>query len=329
MTSTVLLSDAGNIELLSVMPDGRLVFSNKDAVHGTELWYSDGTAETTQLWMDINPGADDSYLSRLQLDGNSFYFEATSPAFGREVWYVRDMGSQPQVIDIAPGPASSNPTQFASSDGVFVRTDLGIRELNGSEATPLGDGGFAYNVYPLPMLGDNGGLYFYGSDLSYWDGNSIIHGRSFSLFGTFLGSVSNGVIFIADDGVTGMEIWFSDGTIGGTALVLDAETATASSSPADLLNHNGNLAFTASNTSGRMILEINGAGTISVVNSAILSGAIERRQDKGKVLSIPNLNGMVQPHRPVFSNGTVRRNRSLRRFPTVSIRFFQHLPRTD
>lgn len=60
-----------------------------------------------------------------------------------------------------------------------------------------------------------------------------------------LAEIDGKVCFAADDGIHGNELWISDGTVQGTKLLKDIQPGTASSDPANLVAHNGNLYFTA------------------------------------------------------------------------------------
>jgi ELWxxDGT repeat protein len=73
--------------------------------------------------------------------------------------------------------------------------------------------------------------------------------------------------FAADDGVSGEELWKSDGTSAGTVLVKDIWGGSSSSSPAELTVVGGTIFFTAQDvTSGRELWKSDGtsAGTVRV-----------------------------------------------------------------
>src|SRR5262249_5712663 len=60
-----------------------------------------------------------------------------------------------------------------------------------------------------------------------------------------LTAVSGLLFFEANDAIHGYELWKSNGTAAGTAIVKDINPGSASSSPLDLTNVNGTLFFTA------------------------------------------------------------------------------------
>lgn len=83
------------------------------------------------------------------------------------------------------------------------------------------------------------------------------------------GFVSAGAFtyFIATDGISGQELWKSDGTETGTVMVKDIYPGTASSNPVFLTNINDTLFFTATNgTNGEELWKSDGteAGTVMV-----------------------------------------------------------------
>ncbi|MCA9213603.1 MAG: peptidylprolyl isomerase, partial [Planctomycetales bacterium] len=57
--------------------------------------------------------------------------------------------------------------------------------------------------------------------------------------------VGNVAFFVGNDGVNGRELWKTDGTVGGTTLVLDINPGLGSSDPTGLVEHNGMLYFAA------------------------------------------------------------------------------------
>jgi ELWxxDGT repeat protein len=82
-----------------------------------------------------------------------------------------------------------------------------------------------------------------------------------------LTNVNGTLVFTANDGSTGVELWKSDGTKNGTVLVKDIVSGINGSSPSNLTNVNGTLFFTADNgKNGIELWKSNGtaAGTVMV-----------------------------------------------------------------
>lgn len=82
-------------------------------------------------------------------------------------------------------------------------------------------------------------------------------------------NVNGTVFFVANDGVTGFELWKSDGTSTGTQLVRDIRPGPLGSNPSHLINVNGTLYFVADDGStGRELWRSDGtaAGTQRVID---------------------------------------------------------------
>jgi ELWxxDGT repeat protein len=189
----------------------RIVFAGDDEVGGTELWVSDGTAAGTVLRADINPAVNStsgagigSSPSGFVTAGSMLYFSADDGLAGRELWAF-DGTSVFQVADVAPGAISSSPVllgavgstlYFSANNGVVGRelwktdgltTALVSDILPGSAASFVSRSAQAFR--PAAVQGDN-------------------------------------LLFAADDGQHGVELWASDGTAAGTTLVRDINTKT-------------------------------------------------------------------------------------------------------
>ncbi len=212
---------------------GTLYFVADDGISGRELWKSDGSEAGTVLVKDINPssGAEDP-PSRLTALGGTLIFSAVTSGSGRELW--KSDGSDAGTVllkEISPGPASSYPTQFSEVNGeLFFLAGLEGTELWKTDGTTAG-------TVPVKL------------DFSAYDGPYAISPSS-------LVNVSGTLFFAASDGLSGKELWKSDGTTAGTVLVADIrpgfsyadpyETVPYGSGPFQLTNVSGTLFFTAS-----------------------------------------------------------------------------------
>jgi ELWxxDGT repeat protein len=90
-----------------------------------------------------------------------------------------------------------------------------------------------------------------------------------------LTQVGSFVFFTADDGITGLELWRSDGSVPGTVRVKDIISGSGSSLPSDLTACNGFVFFVANNnTNGRELWKSDGtaAGTVMVKDILKASG---------------------------------------------------------
>jgi ELWxxDGT repeat protein len=221
-------------------------------VTGRELWKTDGTAAGTVQVVDLRPGPDGSsptYLTCCTVGGRDvLVFAADDGVNGVEPWMSDGTAAGTmRIADLVAGPGSSSPEWFCQVAGgvCFAAADPAHgRELWRSDLTPAGTA-LVRDVFPGPdgsalqwLVPDGaGGVLFLATDgvfgfepwrsagtaattamiLDIWPGASSSVNW---LFGEY---VQHGgrTWFAADDGVHGEELWCTDGTASGTALVAD------------------------------------------------------------------------------------------------------------
>ena len=202
---------------------------------GRELWKSDGTVAGTVMVKDINPGFSNGapdyvpLTNSIWLDGKLF-FVANDGTAGEELWLTDGTETGTVLLkDINTGAANSNIQFLSIIDGkVFFRANDGTNgnELWSTDGTEAGTQ-LVKNINP----GTQDGLHF-----------STVN---FTVF-------QNKMLFTANDGATGREIWLTDGTAAGTQLFSDVNLGAQESIPSDYhLIGNSLLFFAQTQPTGR------------------------------------------------------------------------------
>lgn len=198
---------------------GSALFFAVDAMHGDELWRTDGTAAGTRLVLDTEPGAGPSIPELLTV-------------VGRQAFFVK----RPNSISV--------PDSLWRTDGTAAGTTL-LRRF-ASASTGIGQ---------LTAVGDD--VFFYADDVAagreLWKSDGTVAGTvmvkdirpgSASSSPNWLTAIGTTLFFEADDGVSGTELWKSDGTAAGTVLVKDVNPI-GNASPSGFTAFGGMVYFAA------------------------------------------------------------------------------------
>jgi ELWxxDGT repeat protein len=209
-----------------------IYFAANDAIHGIELWRSDGTDAGTYMLKDIVRGAASSDILDITAANGKLYFAAFTPDNGYEPWVSDGTESGTQLLmDISPGTGSSYPLEFvALHDRVYFAAGSAQDELWKTDGTTsgtkevidIGQGGSTgYAITQLTTA--NNLLFFTFADFTtggwqLWRSNGtanatydVSRGNFFPYVPAQLTKYNNELYFSADDG-TGRKLWISDGT---------------------------------------------------------------------------------------------------------------------
>ena len=180
-----LLSSAvnGYSSLITVARNGAY-FRATNGVNGTELWFTDGSEEGTNMISDIYPGTSESIPSSLTVIGDVVYFSANNGVNGTELWISDGTESGTNMIfDINPGQASGNPSQmteaggviyFSASDGVYGQELWKTTGLTSTTEMVKDIRNGSSGSYPSDFIEFKEKLYFSaGSYREDWDINRI------------------------------------------------------------------------------------------------------------------------------------------------------------
>ncbi|MFO1055156.1 MAG: hypothetical protein U1F36_23305 [Planctomycetota bacterium] len=170
-----------------------IYFEADDGVHGEEIWFTDGTASGTHLFMDLTPGPASTLF-----DGFSFlvqgkavtWMDAAGLNLGLEPWVTDGTVAGTLLLgDLAPGPAGSAPDYEFGSTGPASQ-----RRMIGMISTPQ------YGAEPWVTDGTPGGTHLV-ADINPGPNPSM------GMFGYHAMHVGPDPVFVANDGVHGYEPW--------------------------------------------------------------------------------------------------------------------------
>ncbi|WP_052573125.1 ELWxxDGT repeat protein [Haloferula sp. BvORR071] len=204
---------------------GKIYFIANDGVSGTELWASDGTAAGTSVVKDINPGVTSSFSANapgaLMVAGDAIYFSAYAPGMGLELWKSDGSeGGTVMVKDLNPGAGGSNPKLLgAAGSRLFFATNPNVMGVGWSLCVTDGTAG---GTKTLPDINPGVGITIKDYEVS-----------------------GNLLYFSTADSSSGVELWRSDGSPGGTFRVADICPGSASSTPTVLTAFKDGILFAA------------------------------------------------------------------------------------
>lgn len=195
---------------------------------GAEPWSSDGTTAGTFRIRELIPGDAGSDPRPFASVGGLLYFSADLPGLGRELWRTDGTPLGTFLLgDLEPGPGGAEPTPLGVLDGIYyfsAATSLTGRELWRTDGTVAGTS-LVFDIVAGP-----------GSGLPK---------RTDDELSPFASAVGGHLLFAARDDDHGLEVWRTDGTAAGTALLLDIDAGSSGSRPAAFREGPGGTYFRA------------------------------------------------------------------------------------
>lgn len=254
--------------------DGQLLFVASGGSNNRELYRSDGTEAGTQIVKDIYPGNNASQARNLNHFDDRVYFLARQPKV-------------PANTGISTDIWRTDGTETGTVKAVNLG-DLGIREETvqhltaaagrlyfqaGTEASGVelwtSDGSTAQRVADINPTGDS-----FPSESS---GRPADRGAEPlpDTVGVGLGCT---LLFVANDGVNGRELWATQGTAESTRLVRNIAPADADANIRELTYSGGKVYFTADDGSGRQLWVTDGteSGTLKLTDFTASTQALQQ-----------------------------------------------------
>ncbi|NMO19769.1 HYR domain-containing protein [Pyxidicoccus fallax] len=297
LVSDVWPGDGSSFPRFLANANGTLYFEASDALTGGELWVSDGSSEGTVRVADLSsnhyPGT-----SSFTAVGDTVFFVLDDGWTGTELWKTNGTALGTMLvknINLGSGEnpgAPAYPSWLTPMNGVLYftadsgdersrlwrsdGTEDGTVRVVSSAGSALGESRWLVNLHGTLVFA--GSTPDQGSELWRSDGTEagtvLIRdsnpgpGDFLTPWGGMSPTVSNGVVFfMGNDGMSGPELWKSDGTEAGTVRVRDIAPGEGGSEPSEARDVNGTLFFMANDgMSGPELWKSDGteAGTVLV-----------------------------------------------------------------
>ncbi len=225
-------------------------FSAETPDRGRELWVTDGTVAGTRAVDDLGTGTIPGVRSATLLPRGILLIDTRSDRFGREPHALVRGSTTPFLLgDLTPGRDGSVLGNFAvlGNTGYFARVggllQIEIWRTQGDAASTVVDERLTGAL--LPTLHTRLGKLWMHESASFtapvWikDGTAtasrrlLVNGAPLQVAAVG-GEVAGRVLLFADDGVSGLEPWISDGTDAGTRLLFDIRPGSSASFPGQL-----------------------------------------------------------------------------------------------
>lgn len=239
---------------------GRVFFRAYTDDTGYELWASDGTEAGTGMVKDIYEGAIGSEPACITRFGDQVVFQADDGTNGYELWASDGTEEGTILLDDILTSNDSSPCYFAEFDGelYFAAYEGEVYELWKTDGIP--GGATQVETAPVPydvawLTAFGGALYFAGTDsgqVEVWkydgsDAAEVINLNGASPSYPFQFTVMGDSLYFGATGTgTGVELYRSDGTQGGTVL-LELDVGAGSGFPDHLAVHGDTLVFSGGN----------------------------------------------------------------------------------
>ena len=232
--------------------NGEAYFYATNDTQGRELWKTDGTAAgTLVLTESINPGPTGTIDNGQELpvaNSNFVYFQINSVVYGKEIGYTNGVNVIPFDLNGGYGDSNSNPkeltlcnnrvyftaTRFNNPRNIVFIDEYGQASgiFGASESDPK-DLRVLNNVLIYTAVDFNNKRVMYKFEyLNFFSQRELlkdINPTVISGEGAFPSDLSkrkflvtnSQMYFIANDGISGYELWKTDGTTNGTYLIKD------------------------------------------------------------------------------------------------------------
>ena len=311
----------------------KIFFTRADAEHGYELWISDGTESGTSLLKDIFPGTESSLpvnFTAVKFSGvDGVYFTAVD-SDGRELWKSDGtlLGTQ-KVINLDGSDDGVSEDFFYSSriivypgtsNAVFAGNDANGAKLFKTDGTELGTSiiddaffsGDNYSPRSLYLNPNDLKIYFSADSINlgigrepyYTDGTTITAmgdiniGGSSSPYSFNVTADGSRIVFVANDGIVGSELWSFDGMTSSLVSDLspgdDSYFAAFETTDSTLILGRAVFNETPGTITGQLIKTDGaalGAGTSVIKDLDCLPGSVYSYEAPDLINSIAEING--------------------------------------